>query len=170
MSIHNILFSIYKENNPKLSKICRYWILFKGLKKEFLMAVANEPSGFEPLKFYCKHTISIIIFGNQNHHHAIFLAELSCKFICLSTPKILHYQPLPRKDNKIIVQDLYSFLEWMNCDLTSFSTVLQSCQDDGWMITKGYVQWNAIYGSQPLRRIGLKRGMNPEPFDQFAST
>ena len=34
---------------------------------------------------------------------------------------------------------------WMICDFTSFSTVLQSYQDDGRMIMKGCVQWNPVY-------------------------
>ena len=35
---------------------------------------------------------------------------------------------------------------WMTCDFTSFLTVFQSYQDDGWMIMKGCVQWNSVYG------------------------
>ena len=42
-----------KENHPKLSQICSYGIRFKGPKNEFETAVVNEPSVFEPLKFYC---------------------------------------------------------------------------------------------------------------------
>ena len=42
-----------KEIHPKLSQICNYGICSKGLKKEFETAVVNEPSVFEPLKFYC---------------------------------------------------------------------------------------------------------------------
>ena len=38
-----------KENNHKLSLICNYGNFSKGLKP----AVVNEPSVFEPLKFYC---------------------------------------------------------------------------------------------------------------------
>ena len=36
---------------------------------------------------------------------------------------------------------------WMNCDISSFSTVYQSYQDDGWVIMKGCVtvQWNPVY-------------------------
>ena len=34
----------------------------------------------------------------------------------------------------------------MICDFTSFSTVFQSYQDDVWMIMKGCVQWNSVYG------------------------
>ena len=53
MRTQNIPFSIYKENHPKLSKICSYGIFSKGPKNEFETAVVNEPSVFEPLKFYC---------------------------------------------------------------------------------------------------------------------
>ena len=42
-----------KANNPKLSQICNYGICSKGPKNEFEPAVVNEPSVFEPLKFYC---------------------------------------------------------------------------------------------------------------------
>ena len=36
-------------NYPKL----QLWDFSKGLKNEFETAVVNEPSVFEPLKFYC---------------------------------------------------------------------------------------------------------------------
>ena len=42
-----------EENHPKLSQICSYGIFSKGLQNEFETAVVNEPSEFEPLKFYC---------------------------------------------------------------------------------------------------------------------
>ena len=48
----NIPFSIKIENHPKLSQICRPGIFSRGLKNEFETAVVNEPSVFEPLKFY----------------------------------------------------------------------------------------------------------------------
>ena len=35
--------------------------------------------------------------------------------------------------------------EWMTCNFTSFSTVFQSCQDDGRLIMKGCVEWNSVY-------------------------
>ena len=35
---------------------------------------------------------------------------------------------------------------WMTCDFTPFLTVFQSYQDDVWMIMKGCVQWNSVYG------------------------
>ena len=52
MSTRNIPFSIKNENHPKLSQICNYGTFSKGLKNEFETAVVNEPSVFEPLKFY----------------------------------------------------------------------------------------------------------------------
>ena len=54
MSTHNIPFlNIKKENHPKSSQICNYRICSKGPKNKFETAVVNEPSVFEPLKFYC---------------------------------------------------------------------------------------------------------------------
>ena len=37
---------------------------------------------------------------------------------------------------------------WMTYDFTSFLTVFQSYQDDVWIIMKGYVQWNSVYGRE----------------------
>ena len=53
MSTHNMPFQYKIENHPKLSQISSYGIFSKGLKKEFKIAVVNEPSVFEPQKFYC---------------------------------------------------------------------------------------------------------------------
>ena len=47
------IFSIKKENLTKLYQIWSYGIFPKGLKNEFEMAVVDEPSRFEPFKFYC---------------------------------------------------------------------------------------------------------------------
>ena len=44
----------FKINHPKLSQICSYGIFSKGLKNEFETAVVNEPSVFEPLKFWAQ--------------------------------------------------------------------------------------------------------------------
>ena len=41
---------------------------------------------------------------------------------------------------------LFKMDGWITCDFTSFSTVFQSYQDDVWMIMKGCVQWNSVYG------------------------
>ena len=47
------IFNIYKkENHTKLSRIYSYGIS-EGLKNEFELAVINEPSVFETLKFSC---------------------------------------------------------------------------------------------------------------------
>ena len=55
MSTHNIPFTIFnsKKKHHKLSQICSYGFFSKVLKNEFETAVVNEPSVFEPLKFYC---------------------------------------------------------------------------------------------------------------------
>ena len=37
---------------------------------------------------------------------------------------------------------------WMTCNFRTFSTLFQSYQDDGWMIMKGCVQWNPVYGRE----------------------
>ena len=44
-------------------------------------------------------------------------------------------------------------------DLTSFSTVFQSYQDDGRMIMKGCVHWNSVYGREDL---AFEQGSNPD--------
>ena len=51
-----------KENHPKLSQICNYGICSKGPKNEFETSVVNEPSVFEPLKFYCITWVEILQF------------------------------------------------------------------------------------------------------------
>ena len=53
MCTHNIPFSTLKEKHLELAQICSYGNFFEGLKNEFETAVVNEPSVFEPLKFYC---------------------------------------------------------------------------------------------------------------------
>ena len=42
-----------KETHPELSEICCYGIFFDELKNKFETTGVNEPSVFEPLKFYC---------------------------------------------------------------------------------------------------------------------
>ena len=55
MSSHIIPFlNIKIKTHPKSCKICSYGICSKGPKNEFETVVVNEPSVFEPLKFYCK--------------------------------------------------------------------------------------------------------------------
>ena len=61
MSTHNIPFSMLKK---KITLIYPKSIVMgfcsNGLKNEFETAVVNEPSVFEPLKFYC------IVLGNRH--------------------------------------------------------------------------------------------------------
>ena len=56
MNIQDIHFQD-KIIDLKLSQLCYciyiYGKSFSGLKKEFEMAVVNEPSVFEPLQLYC---------------------------------------------------------------------------------------------------------------------
>ena len=47
------IFNMNKKKHLKLSQICSYGSFSKGLKTELETAVVNEPSVFEPLKFYC---------------------------------------------------------------------------------------------------------------------
>ena len=54
MSTHNISFlNVKKKIILNYPKICNYGLFSKGPKNEFEPAVVNEPSVFEPLKFYC---------------------------------------------------------------------------------------------------------------------
>ena len=54
MYTHNIPFSISKKKNTlNYPNSAAMGFCSKGLKKEFKTAVVNEPSVFEPLKFYC---------------------------------------------------------------------------------------------------------------------
>ena len=54
MSTHNIpIFNISKKVTLNYPKSAAMGFFSKGLKKEFETAMVNEPSMFEPLKFYC---------------------------------------------------------------------------------------------------------------------
>ena len=51
---------------------------------------------------------------------------------------------------------------WMTCDVTSFSTVFQSYQDDERLIIKSCVQWSSVYVEKILPHTGIKF----DPLDQ----
>ena len=54
MSTHNIpIISMKKKNNLNYPKSAVMGVVSKVLKNEVETAVVNEPSVFEPLKFYC---------------------------------------------------------------------------------------------------------------------
>ena len=59
-NINNIKKTIIR-NYPKYYYVCSYGIFGQGLKNEFEIAVVNEPSVFEPLKFYCMSSCTIRI-------------------------------------------------------------------------------------------------------------
>ena len=47
------IFKVNKKNTLNYPKSAAMGFFYKGLKNEFETAVVNEPSVFEPLKFYC---------------------------------------------------------------------------------------------------------------------
>ena len=47
------IFNIKKEKSPIIILSLPLWDFSKGLKNEFETAVVDEPSVFQPLKFYC---------------------------------------------------------------------------------------------------------------------
>ena len=51
-------------------------------------------------------------------------------------------------------------------NITSYSKVLQSYQDDGRVILKDSVQWNPVYGRKD---VSLRRVSKPGKVDQQAS-
>ena len=79
-----------------------------------------------------------------------------------------HYVVSTAIQHHIIVMCLQGRLYgWIICDLTSFSTVFQSYQDDRWMIMKRCVQWKPVYG---WKDFFFKRVSNQGPLDQQASS
>ena len=55
-SLHQTIIRIKKKitlNYPKYVNFCSYGMFFSVLKDEFEIAMVNEPSVVEPLKFYC---------------------------------------------------------------------------------------------------------------------
>ena len=60
------VFNMNKKNTLNYPKTAAMGFFSKGLKNEFETAVVNEPSVFEPLKFYCIYhfkTLMHIKFG-----------------------------------------------------------------------------------------------------------
>ena len=66
-------FQFRKRKSPLFILICSQVFFSKGFKNEFETAVVNEPSEFEPLKFYCTplYAIPVFILGRL-----IYLPEL----------------------------------------------------------------------------------------------
>ena len=86
-------------------------------------------------------------------------SKYSKRFSSYGADTKLHLKP-SRRNNSESMKGRVSFLYathchdlfyitvdgWMTCAFTSFLTVFQSHQDDVWMIMKGCVQWNSVYG------------------------
>ena len=53
------IFNMKKEKHPKYPKFAAMGFFSKGLKNEFKTALVNEPSVFEPLKFYCSYVFDL---------------------------------------------------------------------------------------------------------------
>ena len=47
------IFLIQKRKSPQIILNLQLWDFFKEVKNEFDTGVANEPSVFKPVKFYC---------------------------------------------------------------------------------------------------------------------
>ena len=63
------IFNMNKKEHHKLFQIYSYGLFSKGLMNEFETAVVNEPSVFEPLKFYC----IAILFANFQDNFVEFM-------------------------------------------------------------------------------------------------
>ena len=65
------IFNMNKKNTVNYPKSAAMGFSFKGLKNEFETAVVNEPSVFEPLKFYCTSRLQTFNFAHyvdgKNH-------------------------------------------------------------------------------------------------------
>ena len=70
MSTHNVLFSIQKRKSPYIILNLILWDFCKGLKNSFEIAVVNESTVFEPLKFYCSSSqyssLTYVLFSNNS--------------------------------------------------------------------------------------------------------
>ena len=52
------IFNMKRKNTLNYPKSAAMGFFSKGLKNEFETAVVNEPSVFEPLKFYCIYNVN----------------------------------------------------------------------------------------------------------------
>ena len=61
------IFNLNKKNTLNYPKSASIGFFSKGLKNEFKAAVVNEPSVFEPLKFYCIYILTHSINSGKNN-------------------------------------------------------------------------------------------------------
>ena len=76
-NIQYTIFNIKKKITLSCPKSAAMGFRSKGLKKEFETTMVNEPSVFEPLKFYCISWCLFYVF--------IFLFSLSISFVLFLT-------------------------------------------------------------------------------------
>ena len=77
MSTHNISFSIQnRQIKLNYSKSAATGFFSKGLENELEITMENKPSVFEPLKFYCKNTKSVLDKNIYNIINSIQQAKL----------------------------------------------------------------------------------------------
>ena len=81
------------------------------------------------------------LWQTTSRRHLLSFGKICCIFsilcfFCLRPKSVITYNT-----NQWLVMD-----EWMTCNFTSFLTVFQTYQDDVWMIMKGCVQGNSVYG------------------------
>ena len=62
------IFSTYKKISLNCSKSAATRFFSKGLKDEFQTALVNEPSVFEPLKFYCSYSFQFYNLSYNSHY------------------------------------------------------------------------------------------------------
>ena len=96
---------------------------------------------------YCIHTCNTLL------KHSVYLRQLHTILTNTKAPVketilvliLTHFFGISYARVRAILHQ-YRMDGWMTCDFTSFLTVFQSYQDDVWMIMKGCVQWNSVYG------------------------
>ena len=65
--IEYTIFIMKKKNTLKYPKSAAMGIVSQGLKNEYEAALVNEPSGFEPLKFYCNNFFMLAMLWLTGH-------------------------------------------------------------------------------------------------------
>ena len=67
-----------KKNNLNYPKSAVMGVVSKGLKNKFETAVVNEPSVFEPLKFYC---MAVIRNAKAKHYNVYYCISAAYHYI-----------------------------------------------------------------------------------------
>ena len=124
---------------------CLWWYLFvlsffpRGVLDEILNLIESVSEGFPSYSYLHKLLFVFISSSLLPYNNNLSIIELTLSrwygilwiYNNLGSRKLRRFQ---------------GWMTWMTCDFTSFLTVFQSYQDDVWMIMKGCVQWNSVYG------------------------